>query len=64
MRHDPGGAFELLGRYVWGLQFQIWPIQRSVPVLWAPDSQVFAPDRQPLRQLSYVLSCGTNFRLG
>jgi len=55
---------QLLGQYVEGLQYQVWPIERSVDVLWNPDSQVFALTDNRYANLSYVFVCGTNFRMG
>ena len=43
---------------------QVWPIQRSVDVLWRPDSQAFALTDNRYANLSYVLVCGTGLRMG
>lgn len=43
---------------------QIWPIQRNVDVLWRPDGQAFALTDNRYANRSYVLVCGTNFRMG
>jgi hypothetical protein len=42
----------------------IWPIQSNVSVLWRPDSRGFALTDNRYANLSYVLVCGTEFRLG
>jgi hypothetical protein len=43
---------------------QVWPIQASVAVLWRPNSQSFALTDNRYANLSYVLVCGTEFRIG
>jgi len=43
---------------------QVWPIQASVDVLWRPDSQAFALTDNRYSNTSYVLVCGTEFRMG
>jgi hypothetical protein len=43
---------------------QIWPIQASVDVLWRPDSRAFAMTDNRYANNSYVLVCGTEFRMG
>jgi len=43
---------------------QVWPIQRSVAVLWRPDSQAFALTDNRYANTSYVFVCGTGFRMG
>jgi len=43
---------------------QVWPIQASVDVLWRPDSQAFALTDNRYANTSYVLVCGTEFRMG
>jgi hypothetical protein len=43
---------------------QVWPIQRSVDVLWRPDSQAFALTDNRYANLSYVLVFGTRFEMG
>lgn len=43
---------------------QVWPIQRDVAVLWKPDSQAFALTDNRYSNASYVLLCGTEFRMG
>jgi hypothetical protein len=43
---------------------QVWPIQASVDVLWRPDSQAFALTDNRYANTSYVLVCGTEFRIG
>jgi hypothetical protein len=43
---------------------QVWPIQISVDELWRPDSQAFALTDNRYANLSYVLVCGTEFRMG
>ncbi|MGH9689539.1 MAG: hypothetical protein ACRD4C_00280 [Candidatus Acidiferrales bacterium] len=43
---------------------QVWPIQRDVDVLWRPDSEAFALTDNRYANRSYVLVCGTNFRMG
>jgi hypothetical protein len=43
---------------------QVWPIQRSVDVLWGPDSQSFALTDNRYANRSYVLLFGTGFRMG
>lgn len=43
---------------------QVWPIQRDVDVLWRPDSGAFALTDNRYANRSYVLVCGTNFRMG
>lgn len=43
---------------------QVWPIQASVDVLWKPDSQAFALTDNRYANSSYVLMCGTEFRMG
>ncbi len=43
---------------------QVWPIQASVDVLWRPDSQAFALTDNRYANSSYVLVCGTEFRMG
>lgn len=57
-------TLQFLGRNVRGLEYQVWPIERSVDVLWRPDSQAFALTDNRYANRSYVLVCGTNFRLG
>ena len=42
---------------------QVWPIQASVDVLWRPDSQAFALTDMRNANRSYVLVCGTDFRM-
>ena len=41
----------------------VWPIQASVDVLWRPDSHAFALTDHSYADLSYVLVCGTDFRM-
>ena len=43
---------------------QVWPIQASVAVLWRPDSGAFALTDNRYANGSYVLVCGTEFRMG
>jgi hypothetical protein len=43
---------------------QVWPMQASVAVLWTPDGQAFALTDKRYANLSYVLVCGTEFRMG
>lgn len=43
---------------------QIWPVQRNVDVLWDPDSKQFALTDNRYANRSYVLVCGTEFRMG
>ncbi len=57
-------TLEFLGRYARGLEYQVWPIERDVDVLWRPDSRAFALTDNRYANMSYVLVCGTNFRLG
>ena len=47
-----------------GGSIQIWPIQRNVAILWKPDSGSFALTDDRYSNLSYVLICGTEFRMG
>ena len=47
-----------------GAAVQVWPIQASVAVLWRPDSHSFALTDNRYANLSYVLVCGTEFRMG
>lgn len=57
-------TLQLLGRYARGLQYQVWPIERDVDVLWRPDGRAFALTDNRYANRSYVLVCGTNFRMG
>lgn len=43
---------------------RVWPIQASVAVLWEPDSKAFALTDNRYANNSYVLVCGTEFRMG
>ena len=43
---------------------QVWPIQRSVDVLWRPDSRAFALTDNRYANNSYVLLFGTEFHMG
>lgn len=43
---------------------QIWPLQASADVLWRPDSRAFALTDLRYANLSYVLVCGTEFKMG
>jgi len=43
---------------------QVWPLQASADVLWRPDSRAFALTDYRYANLSYVLVCGTEFRMG
>jgi len=43
---------------------QVWPIQRNVAVLWRSDSRAFALTDNRYANNSYVLVCGTEFRMG
>lgn len=43
---------------------RVWPIQRNVDVLWRPDSRAFALTDNRYANGSYVLICGTKFRMG
>ena len=43
---------------------QVWPVQANVDVLWRPDSQEFALTDNRYANLSYLLVCGTEFRMG
>lgn len=43
---------------------QVWPLQASADVLWRPDSQSFALTDNRYANGSYVLICGTEFRMG
>jgi hypothetical protein len=43
---------------------QVWPIQASADVLWKPDSRAFALTDNRSSNRSYVLICGTEFRMG
>jgi hypothetical protein len=47
-----------------GAAVQVWPIQASVAVLWRPDSGAFALTDNRYANGSYVLVCGTEFRMG
>jgi hypothetical protein len=57
-------TLQFLGRYDRGLEYQVWPIERDVAVLWRPDGQAFALTDNRYANRSYVLVCGTNFRMG
>lgn len=43
---------------------QVWPMQASVSVLWRRDSQAFALTDNRYADHSFVLVCGTEFRMG
>jgi hypothetical protein len=43
---------------------QVWPIQGNVDVLWRPDSRAFALTDNRYANHSYVIVCGTEFRMG
>jgi len=43
---------------------QVWPIQASVAALWRPDSKAFALTDNRYANRSFVLVCGTDFRMG
>jgi hypothetical protein len=43
---------------------QVWPMQASVSVLWRRDSQAFALTDKRYADHSFVLVCGTEFRMG
>jgi len=44
--------------------FPVWPLEAGADVLWRPDSQAFALTDIRYANLSYVLVCGTEFRMG
>ena len=43
---------------------RVWPILTSAAVLWRPDSEAFALTDNRYANNSYVLVCGTEFRMG
>jgi len=58
-------TLQFLGQYMQGLEYRVWPVEGgSVAVLWRPDSQAFAVTDNRYANASYVLVCGTEFRIG
>jgi len=47
-----------------GGSVQVWPLEASAAVLWRPDSGAWALTDDRYANASFVLVCGTDFRMG
>jgi hypothetical protein len=55
---------QILPQYMQGLEYRVWPVERSVAVLWRSDSHEFALTDNRYANNSYVLVIGTDFHMG